>query len=236
MATGASRWWGTRADRGDAARLEAFSDGVLAIAITLLILEVRVEQPPGESLAAALQHALPEIGAYAASFLQIGIIWANHHALFRLVDRVDQLLLLLNLLLLGTVSFLPLPTRLVAEHTSGADARTAALLYGGTLTASAVVYNLIWRHVVRAGLAGDGLSAAFVRDVDVRYLIGLSSYAAATLLAVVSPLLAVVLTAVLALMFALGPSPRPAFPADGPVDGGDQPRNLNDRPSTGPGT
>jgi uncharacterized membrane protein len=139
------RWWGGDAERGDARRLEAFSDGVLAIAITLLILDVHVEQVPGESLAEALAHALPEIVAYSASFLQIGIMWANHHSLFRVVDRVDQLLLLANLLLLGCVSFLPLPTRLVAEHTTGADARTAMLLYGATLTGCSVAFNLIWR-------------------------------------------------------------------------------------------
>src|SRR3954453_13641584 len=171
-----SRWWSGSALRGDAARLEAFSDGVLAIAITLLILDVRVEPEPGESLAHAVHGALPQLAAYAASFLQIGIIWANHHGLFRLVARVDQLLLLLNLLLLGTVSFLPLPTRLVAEHTTGGDARGAGLLYGGTLTASAVVYNLIWRHVVRARLLVDGVPRALIRDVDVRYLAGLCSY------------------------------------------------------------
>jgi len=209
MATRTSRWWGTRADRGDARRLEAFSDGVLAIAITLLILDVRVEPEPGESLAEALRGSLPQIGAYAASFLQIGIIWTNHHSLFRLVTRVDQLLLLLNLLLLGSVSFLPLPTRLVAEHTTGVDAQTAVLLYGGTLTASALFYNLIWRHVVRGGLLVDGVSRAFVRDVDVRYLAGLCSYAAATAVAVRSPLTAVLLTVLLALVFVLGPSPRP---------------------------
>jgi uncharacterized membrane protein len=105
-----ARWWSGAADRGDAARLEAFSDGVLAIAITLLIIDVRVEPQAGQSLAEALGQALPKIAAYAASFLQIGIIWANHHALFRLVERVDQLLLLANLLLLGCTSFLPLPT------------------------------------------------------------------------------------------------------------------------------
>jgi uncharacterized membrane protein len=207
-----NRWWGTRAERGDAARLEAFSDGVLAIAITLLILEVRVDQPPGESLAAALRHALPDIGAYAASFLQIGIIWANHHALFRVVDHVDQLLLLLNLLLLSSVSFLPLPTRLVAEHTAGADARTAVLLYGATLTLSALAYNLIWRHIVRARLLTAGVSPAFIRDVTVRYLLGLTAYAAATLVALTSPLISIVLTVALALMFTFGPSPRAAFP------------------------
>jgi TMEM175 potassium channel family protein len=213
MARAAKRWWGV-AERGGAGRLEAFSDGVFAIAITLLILEVRVEQAPDESLAEALHHALPEIGAFAASFLQIGIMWANHHALFRLIDRIDQLLLLFNLLLLGCVSFLPLPTRLVAEHTSGADARTAALLYGGTLTANAVAFNLIWHRAVRAHLLVDGVQPAFIRDVNIRYLVGLIAYAAATLVAFVSPLATVVMTVVLALVFLLGPSPRSALGED----------------------
>jgi uncharacterized membrane protein len=213
MARAAKRWWGV-AERGGAGRLEAFSDGVFAIAITLLILEVRVEQAPDESLAEALHHALPEIGAFAASFLQIGIMWANHHALFRLIDRIDQLLLLFNLLLLGCVSFLPLPTRLVAEHTSGADARTAALLYGGTLTANAVAFNLIWHRAVRAHLLVDGVQPAFIRDVNIRYVVGLIAYAAATLVAFVSPLATVVMTVVLALVFLLGPSPRSALGQD----------------------
>ncbi len=207
MVGGSNRWWGV-AERGDTGRVEAFSDGVFAIAITLLILEVRVEQSPEESLAAALHHALPEIGAYVASFLQIGIMWANHHALFRLIDRVDQLMLPFNLLLLGCVSFLPLPTRLVAEHTSGADARTAVLLYGGTLTANAVAFNLIWWRAGQANLLVDGVQPALVRDVSVRYLLGMIAYGAATLIAFVSPRAAVLVTVAPALIFLLGPSPR----------------------------
>jgi len=207
-------WWGGNADRGDSVRLEAFSDGVLAIAITLLILDVRVEQQPGQSLAAALGHAGPEIGAYAASFLQIGIMWANHHALFRVVARVDQLLLLANLLLLGFVAFLPLPTRLVAQHTSGGDARTAMLLYGATLTGCALAFNLIWRLTGRRYLLVDGVDPAFRRDVDIRYLAGLAGYLAATLLAFVQPWLTLAVTALLALLFLLGPSPRTASLTD----------------------
>ncbi len=212
----ARNWWAGTVDRGDSVRLEAFSDGVLAIAITLLILDVRVDQQPGESLAAALGHAGPEIGAYAASFLQIGIMWANHHALFRIVDRVDQLLLA-NLLLLGFVAFLPLPTRLVAQHTSGADARTAMLLYGATLTGCALAFNLIWRHTVRAGLLADGVDPGFRRDVDIRYLTGLAGYLAATLLALIQPWLTLAATALLALLFLLGPSPRAASPDRSPM-------------------
>jgi uncharacterized membrane protein len=214
MTTQANRWWGGSALRGDAGRLEAFSDGVLAIAITLLILEVRVEPEDGESLAHALHASLPQLGAFAASFLQIGIIWANHHSLFRLVDQVDQMLLLENLLLLATVSFLPFPTGLVAEHTSGDDGRTAALLYGATLTASAVAFNLIWRRVSRRGLMISGVSPAFVRDVDVRYFLGMVAYAVATLLALIQPRLTIVMTVALALMFVLGPSPRSALSED----------------------
>jgi uncharacterized membrane protein len=212
-----SRWWS--ADRGDTDRLEAFSDGVLAIAITLLILDVQVQTPAGTSLAAGLRHALPQIGAYAASFLQIGIMWANHHALFRVVQRVDQLLMLLNLLLLGFISFVPLPTRLVAEHTAGADARTAMLLYGGTLAGCALTFNLIWFHAVRTGLLAGGLTPEFLRDVNIHYLLGLVAYVAATLLALIMPLLTVIVSVLLALIFTLGPSMRPTFaPTTGDVD------------------
>jgi uncharacterized membrane protein len=169
---------------------------------------VHLDLAPGESLADGLHHALPAIIAYSASFLQIGIMWANHHALFRVVARVDQLLLLANLLLLACVSFLPFPTTLVAEHTSGPDARTAMLPYGATLTACAIAFNLIWWHASRHLLTGS-VSDAFRKDVSTRYLIGLAGYLAATLLALVQPWLTLAATAALAFVFILGPSPRP---------------------------
>ncbi len=186
----------------------------MAIAITLLILDVHVEQVPGQSLARGLGHALPEIIAFAATFLQIGIMWANHHALFRLVDRVDQLLLLANLLLLAGVSFLPFPAGLIAGYLDGPDARTAMLLYGGVLTLCALAFNIIWHYATKRGLLRAGLDAAFHRDVTIRYRIGLAGYAASTLLALVTPWLTLALSAVPALLFLLGPSPRPAFPAE----------------------
>jgi uncharacterized membrane protein len=211
-------WWGGGTSRGDAARLEAFSDGVLAIAITLLILNVHVETVTGPkhiSLASALAVAWPEIIAYVASFLQIGIMWANHHALFRVVAKVDHVLLLLNLSLLGFVTFLPLPTQLVAEHShNDADGRLAMLIYGLTLVGSAVSFNLIWRYAARRGLLTDAVSPEFCRDVDVRYLAGLCGYIVAAALAFVLPWLTLVVTAVLALLFLLGPSPRAAIADD----------------------
>jgi uncharacterized membrane protein len=207
-----SSWWGGSAARGDAARLEAFSDGVLAIAITLLILNVHVEPKPHESLTSALAAAWPEIVAYVASFLQIGIMWANHHALFRVVVKVDHVLLLLNLLLLGFVTFLPLPTQLVAEHSGNdADGHVAMLVYGLTLVGAAMSFNLIWRYAGRRGLLADAVSPQFCRDVDIRYLAGLCGYVFATALAFLLPWLTLVVTAVLALVFLLGPSPRAAI-------------------------
>lgn len=145
--------------------------------------------------AGGLGHALPQIIAFAATFLQIGIMWANHHALFRLVDRVDQLLLLANLLLLAGVSFLPFPARLIAGYLAGPDARTAMLLYGGVLTVCAVAFNLIWHYATRRGLLHAGLDAAFHRDVTVRYRIGLAGYAASTLLALLTPWLTLAVNA-----------------------------------------
>jgi uncharacterized membrane protein len=213
---GPRRWWGGQAERGDAGRLEAFSDGVMAIAITLLILDVHVARIPGQSLAAGLGHALPQIIGFAATFLQIGIMWANHHALFRIVDKVDQLLLLLNLVLLAGVSFLPFPAQLIASYPDGSDARTAMLLYGGVLTFCALAFNIIWHYASKRGLLHDDLDAAFHRDVTIRYRIGLAGYAVSTLLALLTPWLTLAVSAALALLFLLGPSPRPAFPTDEP--------------------
>jgi uncharacterized membrane protein len=205
-------WWGGSTARGDAARLEAFSDGVLAIAITLLILNVHVDPGHGETLAHALGRAWPEIVAYVASFLQIGIMWANHHVLFRVVAKVDHVLLLLNLSLLGFVTFLPLPTQLVAERFGNSgDSRLAMLIYGLTLVGSAVSFNLIWRYAARRGLLTDSVSPEFCHDVDVRYLAGLCGYVFAAALAFVLPWLTLVVTALLALVFLLGPSPRSAI-------------------------
>jgi len=152
--------------------LEAFSGGVLAIAITLLILEVRLEQAAGQSLAEALRHALPEIGAYAASFLQIGIIWANP---LRVVPpgrpgrpaaadaepaAVGQ-------------RVVPVAANAIGRRAHrDSDASTAVLLYGGTLTASAgrVQPDLAPRGARRT--TGRGVSEEFLHDVDVRYLLG----------------------------------------------------------------
>ena len=106
-------------------RLEAFSDGVFAIAITLLILEIKV--PPAANLGNGLLQLWPSYLAYAISFVVIGAIWINHHAMFDWIDRVDQKLLLLNTLHLMFIAFLPFPTAVLAEALhSGLNQSTAA--------------------------------------------------------------------------------------------------------------
>src|SRR3984957_18921397 len=122
-------------------RLEAFSDGVFAIAATLLILDVRVA--PGD-LGARLLHNWPSYVAYAVSFLTIGIIWINHHTVFTQIRRVDRLFLLINVAFLILVAFLPFPTSLIAAHLTGTDLEPAALTYGITLTITATFFNLLW--------------------------------------------------------------------------------------------
>ncbi len=114
-------------------RLEAFSDGVFAIAITLLILEIKVPAGPetqDHGLWRALLERWPSYVGYVISFATIGIMWVNHHALFKYIRRVDRALLLANLLLLMTISFLPYPTAVLAEHLSDAGLADAG---GGVL-------------------------------------------------------------------------------------------------------
>src|SRR5580704_4826144 len=122
-------------------RLETFSDGVFAIAATLLILDVRVG---AGDLDSHLVHIWPSYAAYAVSFLTIGIIWINHHTVFAQIHHVDRLFLLINVAFLMVVAFIPFPTSLIASHLRGSDLEPAALTYGATLTITAALFNLVW--------------------------------------------------------------------------------------------
>jgi uncharacterized membrane protein len=168
----------------------------------------RDREPPQHSATQVRKSGSPEVLAYAASFLQIGIMWANHHTLFRIVERVDQLLLLANLRLLGFIAFLPLPTRLIAQHTSGDDGRTAMLLYGATLTGCALHFNLIWQRAVRRNCSSGKSTRSSDATLTSATSPGWSGCVMATLLAFVAPWLTVAVSAALALLFLLGPSPR----------------------------
>jgi uncharacterized membrane protein len=132
-------------------RMEAFSDGVLAIVITLLILDVKVPSAEGH-LGRALAEQWPQYAAYLISFFVVGIIWLNHHAVVQLLERTDHTLQVLNLLLLLPVSVLPWPTAVLAEYLRDGtehDQRVAVLVYGITSSAMAIAFNLLWRYVLR---------------------------------------------------------------------------------------
>src|SRR5437016_1319560 len=122
-------------------RLEAFSDGVFAIVITLLAFDLRPPTPkPGVSLASALGHMWPAYLAYVVGFLQIGVMWLNHHRIFQQVQGVDGTLLVLNLNLLLWVALVPFPTAVVADYLrmGGNDASTAMVLFSAVLLANAI--------------------------------------------------------------------------------------------------
>jgi TMEM175 potassium channel family protein len=134
----------------DSRRVESFSDGVFAVAITLLIFSLL---PVGSRALGyrSLADAWPQYAAYVVSFLTIGIMWMNHHVLFSHVRLVDRPLMVLNLLLLMGVVAIPFPTALVAEHLTGPNAsggRPAAAVYGFVMVVISIFYNMIWLHLI----------------------------------------------------------------------------------------
>jgi uncharacterized membrane protein len=192
-------------------RLETFSDGVMAIAITLLVLDVRVPHPgPGQSLAHALGHIWPSYAAYATSFLVIGIIWVNHHQMFKLFAGTNYPFLMYNVLFLMVLSFIPFPTALVSDALQAHEGlRTATLVYGGTMFAMAVMFNVVWLYAAkdRRLLLSDVSDEAIVRGTR-SYRLGPTLYLVITLLAFLSPYLSLSLFAAFALYWLL-PSSGP---------------------------
>jgi uncharacterized membrane protein len=168
-------------------RFEAFSDGVFAIAITLLVLAFALPQPhlgTNRELATALFAMWPELIAYALSFGVIGIMWQNHHALFRLVERIDRPTIVWNLLLLAGTAFIPFATRTLGEYPA---MHASAFLYGLVLTETATCYNLMLNHLIRVGAFEEHVSEATLAATVRAYRVGWAVYAAATLLALVLP-------------------------------------------------
>lgn len=150
------------------ARLEAFSDGVLAIAVTLLVLEIKVPDAGDGALRQQLGALWPSYLAYAVSFLTIGIMWVNHHRMTSALRGVDHGLVYRNLALLGLVSFLPFPTAVLADYLTegGSNARIAAAFYGLTMVAVSVAFLLLWLHVDRTpDLTDPGVTSDARSDV-----------------------------------------------------------------------
>jgi len=195
----------------DTSRLEAFSDGVFAIAITLLIIEVGVPSlEEGGSLAHALRDLWPSYFGFVLSFVTIGIMWANHHAMFRDIERADHVMVVLNIGLLLCISFIPFPTAVLAEYMRDDDnALAATIAYGTTLTITAAFFNAMWLYAARGRrLIDHHVSDARVRSRTLRYLPGTPLYALGIALAFVSTWVALAWWGALAALYLLPPPPE----------------------------
>ena len=158
-------------------RAEAFSDGVFAIAATLLVLELKVPHVEPGALGTALLKRWPSYATYAVSFLTIGILWVNHHAMLDRVREVNRPLLFVNLLLLMVVAVIPFPTGLLAEYLrEGHDKRLAAAIYGGTWWATGLAICVTWAYVVRADLLREGVDRALARRSLRTFALGIPAY------------------------------------------------------------
>jgi len=205
----------------DTRRLEAFSDGVFAIAATLLVLDLRLPGPgaAGNSVTHQLVQAWPQYFAYLVSFLTIGIMWMNHHTAIAHVRRVDRPLLVLNLLLLMGVVAIPFPTALVAEHLHDAGAAAAAVTYGLVMIAISIGFAGLWIYVVlHAAELGTGPQEYGLRQSVPRFTGGLVVYVAGTLVAAYfSALAALAIFGLLAIYYLFEHLPSPAEPSGPPA-------------------
>lgn len=151
-------------EENETARIEAFSDGVFAIAITLLVLEIKVpghEEVADQGLARSLAALWPAYLAFFTSFVTVLVIWVQHHWIFTQFRKSDHFLLYWNGLLLLAVTFVPFPTGLLAEYLLHPEAKVAASLYTGNFLVISVVFHGLWRHVSRNSrlLAPNSLSS-----------------------------------------------------------------------------
>lgn len=183
------------------ARVESFSDGVFAFAITLLVLGFQVpdlRSADDQALSRALLGQLPQLIPYVTSFATIGIIWLNHHAMFHEVDHVEHGTLILSLLLLLVVSFIPYPTAVLGRY---GPLRSSTVLYGLTLTLLGGTYTLLWRHIVRRKLTKVSKETRALQAKTRRNLIGTFGYPLGTAIAFGSPKTAMVIYLTLAMFY-----------------------------------
>lgn len=143
-------------------RVQFFSDAVFAIAMTLLVLEIRLPEDAGEDLWGALASLWPSFFAYALSFAIIGLNWITHHRKFRYITSFDEGLLRINLFFLFAVTFVPFPTSVMAEH---GDQTPAIVLYACSVSALSLLQLWIWVHAHRHGLMSDDVDPEVYRLV-----------------------------------------------------------------------
>jgi uncharacterized membrane protein len=185
-------------------RLEAFADGVFAIAATLLIIDVGLPEELHEPLSRELLDLWPQYFGYAVSFVTIGIMWVNHHVVIRQLERVDRPFLFLNIGLLLCIAFVPFPTRILAEFLRTDDGSAAAVLYGITMTTTAIFFFAVWSYAARGGrLLHPDADPRMVSGITRSYLPGAPTYALATLVGLVSAEASALLYGLIAVFYML---------------------------------
>jgi uncharacterized membrane protein len=187
-------------------RLEAFSDGVFAIAITLLALELKVPHP-AEATSAALAYSLarewPSYFAFITSFFTVLIMWVHHHVIFRLVHRTDATLLFANGFLLLLVTVVPFPTAVVAEYWGTPAAPAAVTLYGGVFVGISIAFYLLLMAAFRKAVLDESASEERVLRMRRDYRVGPPAYLAAAVAAPFSPWLSMAICTALWIFWAL---------------------------------
>jgi uncharacterized membrane protein len=195
----------------DRSRLEAFSDGVFAVAITLLALNLTVAGPGNGKLIDQLGSHWPSFVAYLISFFTIGIIWVNHHALIRSVKSVDRRLLFFNLVLLLFVVLIPFATGLVAEYlrhsVNGADTRIAMALYAAVFVGLSAGFGLIFEWTLHGDRVYQPVPTERRWAARIRFVGGAGVYVVALVVALFSAYVAFALTGLIALYYTLEQTP-----------------------------
>jgi uncharacterized membrane protein len=195
-------------ERNETLRIEQFSDGVFAIAITLLVLGINVpkarELGAGGSLGPTLIKLWPHYLAFVTSFITILAKWVNHHRLFSFIQRTDHPFLYWNGLLLLFITFMPFPTALLAEYFLHPEARVAGAVFAGTYVASAFAFKGLWQHASKNGrLLAENVDDREIQQITMQYRYGPLLYLAAFALSFVSVGLSVGLCLFLAVFFAV---------------------------------
>jgi uncharacterized membrane protein len=195
----------------DSRRAEAFSDGVFAVAITVLVFGL-LSIGTHRLTAAVLLHAWPTYFAYVVSFLTIGIMWMNHHTILAHVHRVDRPLLVLNLLLLMGIVAIPFPTALVAEHLRDEGGKVATVTYGLVMIVISAAFAGVWVYVVtHAPSLGASVPQGALRQSIPGFSLGAAVYAAGTLIAAFwSPVAGLIIFGALGVYYLFEHLPSPA--------------------------
>jgi uncharacterized membrane protein len=205
----------------DRSRLEAFSDGVFAVAITLLALDLTVAGPEGHgSLTDQLHGKWPAFLAYLISFFMIGIIWVNHHALVRQITKANRTLLFLNLVLLLFVVLIPFSTAIVADYFSRHDwdTQVAMMIYGGIFLGMSAGFGAIFEWTLHGQRVYQPLPPERYWPARVRFVGGGLIYVAAIVIALFSDVASFVLIALTAVYYIFERTPS----SPGAPDGGDE--------------